>query len=255
MTNRDYGAVARIGIGVPQANPTVEPEFERLLPSSVAKYSVRLCSKEESPADRLREYLESLPETLGRYDTLQLDAFGFACTGSSYIVGYDRETEITSSLREIAGYRIVTATDAIHRLLSELNANRVAMVSPYPTALQNASVEYWRSRGVTIQNITSVDIGQADTRGIYELTSADAAAGLKAVDVSSTDAVLLSGTGMPSLRVLAQHGLPVPALSSNSALAWALLTETSEAVGGRQWVSETPPWEKFRPPHSQPRAG
>jgi maleate isomerase len=66
-----------------------------------------------------------------------------------------------------------------------------------------------------------VDIHSNDTVHIYGLQSADAWASLRLMDIGNADAVVLSGTGMPSLplieRASAHFGVPV--ISSNLALA------------------------------------
>ena len=85
----DYGRAGIIGIGTPQANPTVEAETRILLPPNALLQTVRLTSPAPDALDRLREYLLDLPQTLARYDTLKPAAFGFGCTGSSYLVSPD----------------------------------------------------------------------------------------------------------------------------------------------------------------------
>ncbi|RYG26620.1 MAG: hypothetical protein EON93_21310, partial [Burkholderiales bacterium] len=86
MGQYDYGRAGRIGIGTPQANPTVETEFSILIPPRAALSVTRLTSAAPAPADRLRDYLLRLEDSLAAFDTLKMDAFGFACTASSYLV-------------------------------------------------------------------------------------------------------------------------------------------------------------------------
>ena len=92
MYDRDYGRYGRIGLVTPQANPTAEPEIGLLLPAGVSLIATR-CTSGGDPAQRFRDYLEQLPDTLLSFDTLPLDAACFACTASSYLVEPARETE------------------------------------------------------------------------------------------------------------------------------------------------------------------
>lgn len=80
----EYGSIGRIGIGTPQANPTVEAEMAILLPRACSLHITRLTSCAESPEARLRAYLLGLEDYLAAYDTLRPHVFGFACTASSY---------------------------------------------------------------------------------------------------------------------------------------------------------------------------
>lgn len=220
---RDYGSRGRFGLLTPQANPTAEPEFRRLAPAGTELYVARLTSPSDEPRTRLIDYLEQLPATLAQYDTLQLDAIAFACTGSSYLFGARREAEIIAAAQAACGASIETAAGAILRALEALHAQRIIVVSPYPDWLRDAGIAYWQEAGIDVVGAVTVPTGRTDTRGIYELKGSDAAAAIARLDPHDADAVLISGTGMPTLEVLrARRALSPPTISSNLCLAWRL---------------------------------
>jgi len=235
-----YGRLGRIGLGTPQANPTVEAEFAILLPRACTTLVTRLTSPATEPADRLRAYIERLDEALARYDSLEPDAFGFACTGSSYLVGPEREAELVEGFARAFGYPIVTATGAIRWALDRIGARRVGIVAPYPADLLEAGRAYWRAAGVEVVAIERVVTRTADTRTIYELGFASAIEKVADMADRRVDAVLLSGTGMPSLPLIAAAG-GTPVLSSNLALAGCLVerlrpgTLAPDTIGPPGW--------------------
>lgn len=220
-----YGAVARIGIGTPQSNPTVEPELGILMPRDAALYATRLTSREARPEDRLQAYIANLDASLETYDGLRLSAFGFACTGSSYLVGAEEERRLVDAASARFGYPVVTAADAIAWSLARIGARRIAVIAPYPDALIAASQRYFEGRGLQIVAASRVVTRTSDTRSIYELTP-DQARGLLTASAGDADAVLVSGTGMASLSLLEPEA-DRPILSSNLCLSARLL----DAVG------------------------
>lgn len=222
MSSRyDYGRAGRIGIGTPQANPTVESEFSILTPPNASLAVVRLTSTEAAPAERLRGYLERLEEHLEAYDSYRPDIFGFACTASSYFLDGTLQLRILADCERRYGYPIITAADAIFWALSRIGARRIAILSPYPPDLAEAAHAYWRGRGLELVETGSAGKFEkgADTRGIYALGSADAAEALARIDTAGIDAILFSGTGMPSLPLIAEIRSGPPLLSSNLCLA------------------------------------
>jgi maleate isomerase len=216
----DYGRAGIVGLCTPQANPTVEAEMAILLPPSVACATVRLTSPIANPLMRLATYLESIEEYLARFDALRPDVLGFGCTASSYLVNDEAKIVAAAELR--FGYPIVTATAAIAEQLTRLRARRIALITPYPPTLSHAAARFWTQSGFDVVETFRVETGSADTRSIYALGSADARAALCQLKDASVDAILLSGTGMPTLPVLASPPPGPPLLSSNYCLAASL---------------------------------
>lgn len=219
----DYGPGGILAIGTPQANPTVEAEFAILLPPDVLRVTTRMTSSAAAAEDRLRDYIETIGEALGSFDTLKPAAFGFACTASSYLVGPVREAELIAAAEARYGIPVITAAAAIAAKLRELGARRIALVSPYPPALGDAALAFWRGQGFDAELAGRVAIAGADTRGIYALGSDDARASVAAAAATGADVILITGTGMPSLPLIADAPPAPPLISSNLALAEALL--------------------------------
>lgn len=219
----DYGRRARIGVATPQANPTVEGEFAILYPRSVSVQATRLTCPSSSPTERLIAYIEDLETTVKTFGGMALSAFGFACTGSSYLVGDAREKEIVDRLEQALEYPVSTTTHAILAALEAMNASKVALLAPYPDSLIDAGKAYWRKAGLNITASHRIVTRSENTETIYELSSADAAVVLDTFDPKGADVILLSGTGMPSLACLGKHASGLPVISSNACLAWRLL--------------------------------
>ena len=220
----EYAARGLLGIGTPQANPTVEAEMLALRPAGVGLVTARLVCLDQDPTRRLLSYIDDLAQTLERYDSLQLDAFGFACTGSTYLYGHAEERELVARLQDRFGYPVVTAAAAIESRLQALGAESIAMVAPYPEWLLNPGVEYWTARGFRVSAVGHARLPGADLHQIYELGSHQAMDVLRTLDLGAADAVLFSGTGMPSLRAIqaAQEEFGLPTVSSNLCLAGSL---------------------------------
>jgi maleate isomerase len=228
----EYGALATFGVAVPQANPTVEPEFWTLMPNDVAVLATRLRGSTVDSKQRLVDYIDNFQGSLEAYDTAKLDAVGFACTGTSYLIGAEDEARRTDAFSENRGYPVITAAQSIRAALKSLGAKRVALFAPYPAWLIDACRAYWTAGGLDVTSMTTVTKDTSDTRNVYGVGFRDVMTSVAHLQTDQADVILMTGTGVPTLRaVLAlseQTGKPV--LSSNLCLAWSLLQAAGVAM-------------------------
>ncbi|GAA5233690.1 hypothetical protein FOZ76_07640 [Verticiella sediminum] len=228
----------RIGALVPPANPTVEFEYPALLPAEAALHCMRLPVIAGDLEARNRAYLESYAPSLSGFGSLKLDGVAIALTGSQYRIGHDADRRLCDSLSEAFGAPVETASVALANALRHLGIRRISMVSPYPDWLTQLAVGYWKSAGVQVDHIEKF----ADELVAYQLTPEQVAERLVAVHAHPDGAVLLSGTGMPTLQAIVAAGprKSVPILSSNLCSLWSL----AHAIGVAPpaWLGEAFPW-------------
>lgn len=209
---------APVALLTPMANPTVEREMRQLLPAEVDYMVGRLVSADGDSATRLREYAERLPDMLTQFGGMPLCAVAFACTASSYLIGADGEAEVDAALP----IPVLWAARVIRETLGALGAKRIAVISPYPDAIHGAGLGYWQAAGLEIAFESQVDIGSADTRNIYALSGTEAVQKVTQAREAQPDAILLSGTGMPTMALVEPRAVP-PIISSNYCLAQAMI--------------------------------
>jgi maleate cis-trans isomerase len=220
-----YARNGLLGVLTPQANTTVEPEFSILLPPGAAMLTARLVSAKPQLNDRLVAYVAGLDVTCAQFANAPLGAIAFACTGSSYLVGPEAEDAAVARLSTRAPF--ITAGRAVCEAFIALGAKRIGLVSPYPPDLAR---------------IVSIATPGAVFHPIYALAEGDASAALAAMRGAGAEAIILLGTGMPSLgAILAQPEVDcAPVISCNLALSWramaALRGEAPDAASLKRWI-------------------
>jgi maleate cis-trans isomerase len=218
----EYARKGLIGVLTPQANTTVEPEFAILLPPGYAFLNARMVSDKPTIEGRLGDYFVTLDKSIAQFANAPLRVLAFACTGASYLQGVAREREAVEAIEARGRVPFITAGRAVAEALRRLGAARIGLVSPYPPALTAASIAYWREHGLTVVAVAGAFNEGSNFHPIYDLPAASAEDALAAIDLSQVEAVVMLGTGMPTLGpILGRAGArDVPILSCMSALAW-----------------------------------
>jgi maleate isomerase len=243
-----YGERGLVGTLTPQANTTVEPEFAVLFPPGIASINARMVSHASDMDARLVEYFARLDDWVMQFANAPIDVLAIACTGASYLTEAAQETILVNRLAARLGIPVVTSGQAVAASFTALSARRVALVSPYPRALTDASVRYWQSCGVEVARVVEVGAAEAAFHPIYALAARDAHAALATLDSEhGLDAVVMLGTGMPTLQpILAMPFVAgAPVLSCMLATAWrsvlAIAGEAPSRDNLMAWIDK-PEW-------------
>ena len=218
----EYASQGLIGLFTPQANTTVEPEMQILLPQGFTSITARLTSSQNTIEARLIDYYDTLEGSLTQFANAPINTVAIGCTGASYLVGRDREAELVDRWRYCAGVPVITTGLAVVDALNTLGARKIGFVSCYPPALTKASNTYWESHGFEIGQVAGSFNEDSDFHPIYSLLASNASEALAKLRGPEHDAVVMLGTGMPTLKpiidVVGDGGPPV--LSCMLCLAW-----------------------------------
>ena len=233
-------ARVHIGVLVPPGNPTVEAELARMAPAAVSFDFARLDPGNDAGAPgaaagmeaRSRAYLAGLAAPLQALAALSPALVVLAHTGASYVNGFANEAALLGRLATLARASSVTAASAIRAALLHLGVKRLALGTPYPADLSARGKAYWQEAGFEV-------VGHRRLEGvtnIYAEAEERAYALARDADAPGAEAVLLSGTGLPTVGVLQrlERDLGKPVVSSTQAILWQALRATgvAEPVAG-----------------------
>lgn len=217
----------RLGVLVPAGNPTVEPELYRMAPAAVTLHFARIDSSEGTPGAhtgmerRLRGYVDALPGAVPGLAAVKPAVVVLAHTSVSYATGFAEEPALIERIAKLAGCPAVTASRAILAAFAHLGVRRIALATPYSEAVEALGARYWQAGGIEVvahrrlEGVTNI-YDETETRA-YELG--------RSVDMRNADALLISGTGLPTAGIIQrlEDDLGKPVVTGQSAALWHAL--------------------------------
>jgi len=220
------GRRARLGFLIPPGNPTVEPELMAMTPPGVSVHFSRLVARgpagtHHGQEERNRSQIEHIDESAALLAMVKPSIIILAHTATSYTLGRDAETELLKRLQGQYAVPFATAFGSVAAALGELGVKRVALGTPYSEAITLKGKAHLEQHGFEVVSHRRLE----NVVDIYEETAERAYQLGRAVDSPNAQAVFLSGTGMPTIKILEtlEQDLGKPAISANSAMMWHAL--------------------------------
>jgi len=217
---------ARLGFLVPPGNPTVEPELIAMTPPGVSVHFSRLVARgpagtHHGQEERNRSQIEHIDESASLLAMVKPNVIVLAHTATSYTLGRTAEAALLQRLQNQYALPFVTAFGSVAAALGELGVKRVALGTPYSEEITLEGKAHLEEHGFDVVSHGRLE----NVTNIYEQTAERAYRLGREVDTPEAQAVFLSGTGMPTIKILEalEQDLGKPALSANSAMMWHAL--------------------------------
>jgi maleate isomerase len=228
------GSAAHAGVLVPWANTVVEAELHRVTGAMVTWHYSRLVPESRTTGldgRFLTGLLRAVPGAIGQLAALPLRRAYLACTSAVFMYPeLARQVRRGAAVEQVSAFELVSAFEALTVALSELTADRIVLVTPYPEEVTAAEAAMFSVAGITVTGRGSLGLRDGyDTvthRQIKELVSK---VGHDAM--GDADAIVLSCTGWPTLDLIPelQRCLGRPVISSNLAIALHALGKETDA--------------------------
>lgn len=216
----EYGDRARLGVIVPSGNHVAEPEIHAMLPVGVAALFTRL-PLTGSSEPQLRAMTEALEPAARLLADARPNLIGFHCTAVSTFAPESAEA-IRLRIEAASGLPAYATADGILAALDALRVRRVALITPYISAVHAREIAFLTAHGIEVVGgqhwdlDTNAEMGRVPPSEITARTRAAIAVlpAAEACFVSCT--AIRSGVTIAALE--AELGLPV--ITSNQVFVW-----------------------------------
>jgi maleate cis-trans isomerase len=197
-----------------------------LAPAGVSLHFHRLVASGEPGAlgnqrERTRTMIEHIDASIELLAMVKPDVIVLAHSATSYYLGRSGEADLLARLETSTGRRVVTAFGSVVRALERLGVRNLALGAPYSHETTLEGKAHLEAHGFAVVRFANLE----GVVNIYDETAERAYRLARLVDGAEAEAVFLSGTGMPTLPVLAalEEDLGKPVDSSASAMMWHAL--------------------------------
>lgn len=222
------GDAATLGLVVLQPDETIEKDFYRFCyAKGVALHVTRIPSADTVSPETLTAMEAALPASARLLPAAaRFDCVGYACTSGATLIGPERVAALVSA--EVETRRVTNPLTASLAAFDALQVRKVSILSPYVDSVAAAIEKAFAAKGLRVP--TSLSFGEDVEARVARIDPASIAdAALALARQAPTEALFLSCTNLRTFDVIDQietaTGLPV--ISSNQALLWHMLRDTT----------------------------
>ncbi|MEU9121767.1 decarboxylase [Streptomyces sp. NPDC048506] len=182
---------------------------------------------------RLVSEHETLDAAVQALCAVSPQVIAYACTSGSFVGGVAGERAMCAAMVQAGEVPSLTTSGALIEALRDMDARRIAVVTPYTKSVTDSLEDYLAEAGITVTGRAYLGL----TRHIWKVPYRDVVDMARAAVVGAADALFISCTNLPTYDVIPQleAELRMPVLSANQVTMWAALRAIGvEAVGPYQ---------------------
>ncbi|GAC67280.1 maleate cis-trans isomerase family protein [Gordonia soli] len=217
----------QVGIGIVcPFDMALDRELWRWMPDSVSLYftrtgyidapvDVELCRDLNNHAD-ITAAVRSITAVGPR-------SVGYACASGSFVYGMAGAVELSNCMLAAGAASAVTTSEALVRALDRMGIARIAVATPYTSALTGLLCDFLVESGRSVVAHSGLGRDHEIWTIPYQVTC-DL---IRAADHPDADAIYVSCTNLWTYEILGmmEAELGKPVLSANQVTAWATLTD------------------------------
>ncbi|HHV14000.1 MAG TPA: hypothetical protein GXX75_27410 [Clostridiales bacterium] len=217
-----YGWRGKLGLLVPANNTVIEPELGRILPMGTALFSTRMIVEGAFDAQALHRMETQTSRGTEELLMSQVDMIAYSCMSTSLAKGKQWDESFQERLPGKL-VRITTAAQCTTSALLSLNIKNVAILTPYPAAIQSLVAPYFQEWGLNPVSLESLDID--DYHAVTRVTPESVYRAVKSMDIKDAEAVCILATDLRTIEVITplEDDLGIPVVSTNLAMCWSFI--------------------------------
>lgn len=189
-----------IGVMTPGPNVVVENEMMDMRPDGVINAIDRYYVPNQSIAEDedwsiiMRHVSANLDDSVRRLNEALIDHLVLGMSSQSFMGGVNGSFALLDHLREVSGVDVSMGAQASEAALKDVEARRIALVTPYYPVIEKNAVSYFEGRGFDVVHVEGLKC-----RSIIEVASQDEdrlRAAVRIADEHQPDAIIQLGTNL-----------------------------------------------------------
>lgn len=217
-----YGWRGKLGLLVPANNTVIEPELNRLLPEGTSLFSTRMMVEGPFSPEALNKMENEASRGIRELEVSEVDFIVYSCMSTSLVKGKDWDLAFESIPTNRMTRKSTAAKCTVEALLSRL-VKKVAILSPYPEAIQSLVIPYFKMWGLQPVSTKSLDIGDYHT--VTRINPETLYREVRGMKLRDAEGICILATDLRTLEINAilEKDLGLPVVSTNLAICWSFL--------------------------------
>ena len=155
-----------VGLMVPINTTTMERELLAWLPAGSTCNTQRIPrGKGLLTKETLPDYMAQALEMAKTFNDPAVDVVAFGCTAAGFISGPAGDAALQKNLASITGKNVVTTARSMVVALQEIGINKIALVTPYPDAVNTQLKAFLTDGGIEVKRFNSFYVQNTDELG------------------------------------------------------------------------------------------